>query len=42
VEYIDDLPEYPATHINGHTYVVASKGRSKTEIEQVVHDVSIY
>jgi hypothetical protein len=26
IEYIDDLPEYPTTHIYGHTYVVASKG----------------
>lgn len=39
---MDDLPEYPATHIHGYTYVIASKGRSKTEMEQVVHDVSVH
>lgn len=42
VEYIDDLPEYPATHIHGHTYVVAAGGRSQAEMEQIVHEVSVF
>jgi hypothetical protein len=40
VEYIDDLPEYPATHIHGYTYVIASRGRTQVEMEHLPDDVS--
>jgi hypothetical protein len=40
IEYIDDLPEYPATHIHGYTYVVASKGRTQVEMEYLADGVS--
>ena len=40
IEYIDDLPEYPKTHINGHTYVIAANGMSQKEAEQRVQNVS--
>lgn len=39
IEYIDDLPEYPTSHIHGYSYVVASRGRSQSEIEQLVHEI---
>ncbi|BCR90626.1 uncharacterized protein ACHE_60512A [Aspergillus chevalieri] len=35
IEYIDDLPEYPTTHIHGYTYVIASKGRTQVEMEHL-------
>ena len=41
IEYIDDLPEYPTSHIQGYTYVVASRGRSQAEMEQIAHEVSL-
>lgn len=40
IEYNDDLPEYPTSHIDGYSYVVASRGRSQLEMEQLAHDVS--
>ncbi|KAL4768414.1 hypothetical protein BDW60DRAFT_197484 [Aspergillus nidulans var. acristatus] len=40
LEYINDLPEYPESHIHGHTYVVPAGMRSQAEMEQMVHDVS--
>ncbi|KAL4788280.1 hypothetical protein BJX76DRAFT_172465 [Aspergillus varians] len=40
IEYIDDLPEYPVSHIHGFCYVVAARGRSQLEMEQLAHDVS--
>ena len=40
IEYNDDLPEYPTSHIDGYSYVVASRGRSQLEMEQLTHDVS--
>lgn len=39
-EYSDDLPEYPATDTYGYSYVVASRGRTQLEMEQLPHDVS--
>ncbi|BCR91198.1 uncharacterized protein ACHE_70041S [Aspergillus chevalieri] len=39
IEYIDDLPEYPTSHIHGYSYVVASRGRSQNEMEQLVHEI---
>ncbi|OJJ78603.1 uncharacterized protein ASPGLDRAFT_1510767, partial [Aspergillus glaucus CBS 516.65] len=41
IEYIDDLPEYPTSHIHGYSYVVASRGRSQSEMEQLVHEVAL-
>jgi hypothetical protein len=40
LEYINDLPEYPESHIHGYTYVVSAGTRSQVEMEQMVHDVS--
>lgn len=40
VEYIDDLPEYPTSHIHGHSYIIASMGRRQSEMEQLVQGVS--
>jgi hypothetical protein len=42
IEYIDDLPEYPTTHLHGHTYVVASQGRTQLEMENIPEGVSGY
>ncbi|THC87339.1 hypothetical protein EYZ11_013213 [Aspergillus tanneri] len=39
LEYIDDLPEYPTTHLYGYTYVVAARGRSQEEMQQLVQEV---
>ncbi|OJJ89193.1 uncharacterized protein ASPGLDRAFT_41135, partial [Aspergillus glaucus CBS 516.65] len=39
IEYIQDLPEYPVSHIYGYTYVVAVGNRSQEEMEELVHDV---
>ncbi|EYE90014.1 uncharacterized protein EURHEDRAFT_348141 [Aspergillus ruber CBS 135680] len=39
IEYIQDLPEYPVSHIYGYTYVVAVGNRSQEEMEKLVHDV---
>lgn len=39
IEYIDDLPEYPKTHINGHTYIIAADKMSQSEAEQRVQDI---
>ncbi|CBF71257.1 hypothetical protein AN6691.2 [Aspergillus nidulans FGSC A4] len=41
IEYIDDLPEYPKTHINGHTYIIAADKMSQSEAEQRVQDPSL-
>ncbi|GMF77724.1 unnamed protein product [Aspergillus oryzae] len=38
LEYIYDLPEYPTSHIHGYAYVVSARGRSQTEMEQVVQE----
>jgi len=27
IEYTDDLPEYPRTHLNGYTYIVSVGGQ---------------
>jgi hypothetical protein len=40
IKYINDLPEYPITHIYGHTYVVASKGQTQVEMEHLADSVS--
>ncbi|OJJ83424.1 uncharacterized protein ASPGLDRAFT_399040 [Aspergillus glaucus CBS 516.65] len=37
IEYIQDLPEYPVSHIYGYTYVVAVGDRSQEEMEKLVH-----
>ncbi|ODM21423.1 hypothetical protein SI65_02267 [Aspergillus cristatus] len=39
IEYNDDLPEYPTSHFDGYSYVVASRGRSQLEMEQLAHDI---
>lgn len=39
IEYIDDLPEYPTTHLHGYSYVVATKDRSQEEAEQLAQEV---
>ncbi|KAL3439958.1 hypothetical protein BJX65DRAFT_50112 [Aspergillus insuetus] len=39
IKYIQDLPEYPVSHIHGYTYVVAVGNRSQEEMEKIVHDV---
>ncbi|CBF80694.1 uncharacterized protein ANIA_11670 [Aspergillus nidulans FGSC A4] len=33
IEYIDNLPEYPKTYINGHTYIIAADKMSQSEAE---------
>lgn len=40
IEYIQDLPEYPVSHIYGYTYVVAVGNCSQEEMEKLVHNVS--
>ena len=40
VEYVDDLPEYPTSHIHGYTYIISAGGRSNKEMEQLTNEVS--
>jgi len=42
IEYIDDLPEYPTTHIHGYAYVIASKGRTQVEMEHLPDTVNTF
>ncbi|KAG2010847.1 hypothetical protein GB937_007616, partial [Aspergillus fischeri] len=37
IEYTDDLPEYPRTHLHGYTYIVSVVGRLQ-EAEHIVQD----
>jgi hypothetical protein len=39
IEYTDDLPEYPRTHLHGYTYIVSVIGRLQ-EAEHIIQDVS--
>ncbi|EYE90430.1 uncharacterized protein EURHEDRAFT_291626 [Aspergillus ruber CBS 135680] len=38
IEYTDDLPEYPRTHIHGYTYIVSVVGRLQ-EAEHLIQDI---
>jgi hypothetical protein len=42
LEYVNNLPEYPRTHLDGYTYVIAAHGLSQEEAEDLVQNVSTY
>jgi hypothetical protein len=41
IEFVHDLPEYPASDPYGYTYVVPSRGRSSQEIKASFEEVTI-